>query len=64
MVEKGIEVWRGEGEEKKERIIVRGRENIMEKVKEKEEIERMRNILEDIEKKEGMVKIMEMEEEG
>ncbi|MGB8622936.1 MAG: heat-inducible transcriptional repressor HrcA [Paracoccaceae bacterium] len=63
MVESGLAVWENEGEPY-ERLIVRGRANLLEESTEAEELERIRSLFNDLERKRDIVEFLELTEEG
>jgi heat-inducible transcriptional repressor len=63
MVESGLAVWAGEGESP-ERLIVRGRANLLHSDAEEEELERIRTLFDDLERKRDIANFLELAEEG
>ena len=63
MVESGLAVWAGEGEGP-ERLIVRGRANLLASDAEEEELERIRILFDDLERKRDIANFLELAEEG
>lgn len=63
LVENGLALWDGEGESY-ERLIVRGRSNLLESENEKEDISRIRALFDDLERKRDIADFLEMTQEG
>lgn len=63
MVEEGIAVWDGEGEESA-RLIVRGRANLLGGETEDEGLDRIRTLFDDLERKRDIADFLELTEEG
>ncbi|MEP3329660.1 heat-inducible transcriptional repressor HrcA [Sedimentitalea sp.] len=63
MVESGLAVWEGEGEEA-DRLIVRGRANLLGGEDNGEELERIRNLFDDLERKRDIEEFLQLTEEG
>ncbi|SLN11441.1 Heat-inducible transcription repressor HrcA [Aquimixticola soesokkakensis] len=63
MVEGGLAFWEGEGASY-ERLIVRGRANLLEDSPEAEELERIRSLFDDLEQKRDIADFLELAEEG
>ena len=63
MVEKGIAVWQGRGETN-ERLIVRGRSNLLESDTEEQDIERVKSLFDDLERKQDIADFLELTEKG
>ena len=63
MVESGLAVWEGEGDNY-ERLIVRGRSNLLDSGAEDEELDRIRNLFDDLERKRDIAEFLELAEEG
>nr|WP_249138860.1 heat-inducible transcriptional repressor HrcA [Actibacterium sp. MT2.3-13A] len=63
MVESGLAVWENEGQPY-ERLIVRGRANLLEGTAEAEELERIRELFDDLERKRDIADFLELAEEG
>ena len=64
LVEQGVAVWSGEGEASPDRLIVRGRANLLEGMEGEEELERMRRLLDDMERKEDLLQLLTLAEAG
>ncbi|ARE40612.1 Heat-inducible transcription repressor HrcA [Rhodovulum sp. P5] len=63
MVEAGLAVWENEGSDH-ERLIVRGRANLLADSTEAEELDRIRSLFDDLERKRDIVEFLELAEEG
>jgi len=63
MVEAGLAVWENEGE-LHERLIVRGRANLLADSAEAEELDRIRSLFDDLERKRDIVEFLELAEQG
>ncbi len=63
MVEKGIAVWQGRGETN-ERLIVRGRSNLLESDTEEQDIERVKSLFDDLERKQDIADFLDLTEKG
>ena len=63
MVESGLAVWSGEGDTT-ERLIVRGRANLLDSHAEEEDLERIRILFDDLERKRDIAEFLELAEEG
>ncbi len=63
LVERGLAVWENEGEPH-ERLIVRGRANLLEEAGEPEELERIRRLFDDLERKRDITEFLELTETG
>ena len=63
MVSSGIAVWENEGE-LNERLIVRGRANLIENSDDAETLERIRTLFDDLERKRDIAEFLELTEEG
>lgn len=63
MVENGAAIWEGEGDSY-ERLIVRGRSNLLGDGAEAEELDRIRSLFDDLEKKRDIADFLEMAEDG
>ncbi|MGH1330101.1 MAG: heat-inducible transcriptional repressor HrcA [Paracoccaceae bacterium] len=63
MVENGAVIWEGEGDSY-ERLIVRGRSNLLGDGAEAEELDRIRTLFDDLEKKRDIADFLEMAEDG
>lgn len=64
LVEQGLAVWSGEAGSHPERLIVRGRANLLESMDGEEELELMRRLLDDMERKEDLLQLLSLAEEG
>ncbi|ALG88880.1 heat-inducible transcription repressor [Actibacterium sp. EMB200-NS6] len=63
LVESGLAIWENEGQPY-ERLIVRGRSNLLEETAEAEELERIRSLFDDLERKRDIAEFLELTEEG
>ncbi len=63
LVESGLAVWENEGEPY-ERLIVRGRANLLEDSKQEQDFERIRQLFDDLERKRDIADFLELAEEG
>ncbi len=63
MVKSGLAVWDGAGTES-ERLIVRGRANLLDSERPDEELERIRTLFDDLERKRDIADFLELTEEG
>ena len=63
MVENGMALWDGEGDSY-ERLIVRGRANLVEVEGEEQDLERIRTLFDDLERKRDIAEFLELTEKG
>ena len=63
LVESGLAVWEGEGDQI-ERLIVRGRSNLLSDDGETEDLERIRTLFDDLERKRDIAEFLDLAEEG
>ncbi len=63
MVERGVAVWENEGS-RQERLIVRGRANLLDTAKGAADLERIRSLFDDLERKRDISDFLELTEEG
>ena len=63
MVESGLATWEGEGETP-ERLIVRGRSNLLSDSTEAEELERIRSLFDDLERKRDIAEFLDLAQDG
>ncbi len=63
LVQDGLAIWENEGE-RYERLIVRGRANLLGPEREAEDLERIRNLFDDLERKRDIAEFLELTEEG
>ena len=63
LVESGLASWEGEGETP-ERLIVRGRANLLSDSAEAEELDRIRSLFDDLERKRDIAEFLNLTEEG
>ncbi len=63
LVESGLAVWEGDTETE-ERLIVRGRANLLDPETEEEDLERIRSLFDDLERKRDIARFLELADEG
>ncbi|WP_322867377.1 heat-inducible transcriptional repressor HrcA [Aquicoccus sp. G2-2] len=63
LVESGLALWEGQGE-KHERLIVRGRSNLLEDGAEEDGLDLIRTLFDDLERKRDIAEFLELAEEG
>ncbi|WP_137700959.1 heat-inducible transcriptional repressor HrcA [Marimonas lutisalis] len=63
LVESGLAVWEGQGENH-ERLIVRGRSNLLSGSDEEEGLDRIRELFDDLERKRDIAEFLELAEDG
>jgi heat-inducible transcriptional repressor len=63
MIDSGLAVWEGEGD-KYERLIVRGRANLLNATSEEKDLERIRILFDDLERKRDIAEFLELADEG
>ena len=63
MVQRGIAVWQDRGETN-ERLIVRGRSNLLEKDSQELDIERVKTLFDDLERKQDIANFLDLTEKG
>ena len=63
LVESGVAVWEDRGEAN-ERLIVRGRSNLLESDAQQDDIELIRKLFDDLERKQDIASFLELTEEG
>ena len=63
LVTKGLAVWQTQGDDN-ERLIVRGRGNLLESEDHEEDLERIRNLFDDLERKRDIAEFLELTEQG
>jgi heat-inducible transcriptional repressor len=64
LVERGLAIWAGAESGLPARLIVRGRANLLENVNAQADLERLKLLFEDLETKEGLIRLLELAEEG
>ncbi|HVW58045.1 MAG TPA: heat-inducible transcriptional repressor HrcA [Rhizobiaceae bacterium] len=64
LVERGLAVWAGTGDDLPARIIVRGRANLLENVTAAADIELLRHLFDDLETKDGLIQLLDLAEQG
>ncbi|WP_415922424.1 heat-inducible transcriptional repressor HrcA [Tateyamaria sp. SN6-1] len=63
MVESGLATWEGDGDTP-ERLIVRGRSNLLSDSTESEDLERIRSLFDDLERKRDIAEFLDLAQEG
>lgn len=63
LVESGIAIWENHGEST-ERLIVRGRSNLLNESENAEDLERIRTLFDDLERKQDIAQFLELTDEG
>ena len=63
LVEKGLAVWHDEGDQN-ERLIVRGRANLLESETEEADLERIRALFDDLERKRDIADFLQLTDQG
>jgi heat-inducible transcriptional repressor len=63
LIDSGLAVWQDEGE-RSERLIVRGRANLLESSTEEHDLERIKNLFDDLERKRDISEFLELTEDG
>ena len=63
LVTKGLAVWQTQGDDN-ERLIVRGRGDLLESEAHEEDLERIRNLFDDLERKRDIAEFLELTEQG
>ena len=63
LIDSGLAVWQDEGE-RSERLIVRGRANLLESSTEEHDFERIKNLFDDLERKRDISEFLELTEDG
>jgi heat-inducible transcriptional repressor len=63
LIDSGLAVWEGEGD-KYERLIVRGRANLLSGASEEKDLERIRILFDDLERKRDIADFLELADEG
>jgi heat-inducible transcriptional repressor len=64
LVEMGLASWSGDEAQEPERLIVRGRSNLLDDQAGEGELERMRLLFDDLERKRDIAQLLEMAEQG
>jgi heat-inducible transcriptional repressor len=64
LVERGLAIWAGAESGLPARLIVRGRANLLENVTAQADLERLKLLFEDLETNEGLVRLLDLAEEG
>jgi heat-inducible transcriptional repressor len=60
MVEQGIAVWSGESSGAPERLIIRGRANLLDSLDDAQTLERMRQLFDDLERKRDLAQLLDL----
>ncbi|MBT8455940.1 MAG: heat-inducible transcriptional repressor HrcA [Rhodobacteraceae bacterium] len=63
LVESGVAIWENRGE-RHERLIVRGRSNLIDATETEQDLERIRSLFDDLERKRDIADFLELAEEG
>lgn len=64
LVERGVAVWQSEVTEEPERLIVRGRSNLIAESNEAKDIDRIRHLFDDLERKRDIAQFLSLAEDG
>ncbi|MEM1383919.1 MAG: heat-inducible transcriptional repressor HrcA [Pseudomonadota bacterium] len=64
LVERGVALWSGERTNDPERLIVRGRANLIEEGQGSEDLDRVRSLFDDLEKKRDLAQLLDLAEGG
>lgn len=64
LVERGLAVWAGTGDDLPARLIVRGRANLLENVTAAADLDLLRHLFDDLETKEGLIQLLDLAEQG
>jgi heat-inducible transcriptional repressor len=64
LVEDGVAVWAGDGEGQGDRLIVRGRANLIEGAEDAVQLDRIRELFDDLERKRDLAQLLDLTEEG
>ena len=64
LVEKGIALWSGGTDTEPDRLIVRGRANLLDEAQDKEDLDRIRMLFDDLERKRDMAQLLNLAEDG
>jgi heat-inducible transcriptional repressor len=60
MVEQGVAIWSGEGHDSPDRLIVRGRSNLLDTAADAQALERMRQLFDDLERKRDLAQLLDL----
>ena len=63
LVQSGLAIWENEGD-RYERLLVRGRSNLLESATEAEELDRIRSLFDDLERKRDIAQFLELTDQG
>ncbi len=64
MVERGVALWSRDGGEGPDRLIVRGRANLLDQEADAQELERIRQLFDDLEQKRDMLQLLDLADSG
>lgn len=64
LVERGLAIWSGDVSDMAPRLIVRGRSNLLSGLQDASDIERIGMLFDDLETKEGLIRLLELAEDG
>lgn len=64
LVEAGLALWGGDGEDTQNRLIIRGRSNLLDDLDASEDLDRVRLLFDDLENKKELIQLMELATEG
>lgn len=64
LVERGVALWTGDGHDATERLIVRGRSNLIAEGQGADDLERIRRLFDDLERKRDLAQLLDLTEEG
>lgn len=64
LIENGTAVWAGDSDDGRDRLIVRGRSNLLEGAGDAEQLERIRGLFDDLERKRDLAQLLELAEDG
>ena len=64
LVERGVALWTADGPDATERLIVRGRSNLIGEGQGAEDLERIRRLFDDLERKRDLAQLLDLTEEG
>lgn len=64
LIEAGVAVWAEEGAGSPERLIVRGRSNLLDDTSSEADLDRMKNLFDDLERKQDIAQFLDLTEQG
>lgn len=64
LVEKGIAIWSGGGQNEPDRLIVRGQSHLLARPQDDTDLERIRRLFDDLERKRDLAQLLDLAEEG